>query len=69
MVDGVGVEETLTVVPTDPAVDEAGATTTGVVVLAYTGALVGTAQVLQYTTLEVVTGLTRVQGHAAVKVW
>jgi len=64
MVDGVGVEETLTVVPTDPAVDEAGATTTGVVVLAYTGALVGTA-----TTLEVVTGLTRVQGHAAVKVW
>jgi hypothetical protein len=54
MVDGVGVLEALTeVVPTADLV----ATTTGVVVLAYTGALVGT------TTAEVVTGWTTVQGQ------
>jgi len=49
MVDGVGVEDALAeVVPTEPAV---------VVLLEYTGAVVGA------TTLEVVTGLTMVQGQ------
>jgi len=52
MVDGVGVAVALTeVVPTLVA------TVAAVVVLAYTGALVGA------TTLEVVTGLTIVQGQ------
>jgi len=56
MVDGVGVLEALTeVVPTEVL-------TAVVVVLAYTGAVVGT-QELQYTTDEVVTGLTTVQGQ------
>jgi len=42
---------------------------TGALVLAYTGELVG-AQVLQYTTLEVTTGLVMVQGQLViVKVW
>jgi len=57
MVDGVAVAETLAeVVPTEPALVD--------VVLAKAGALVGTEQVLQYTTLEVVTGLTIVQGQS-----
>jgi len=51
------------VVPMEPAVEEAGATVgAAVVVLAYTGALVG-AQVEQYTTLEVVIGETTVHGQ------
>jgi hypothetical protein len=65
MVDGVAEAEALAeVVPTEPLLV---ATVAGVVaatvVLAYTGALLAGAQVLQYTTLEVVTGLTMVQGQ------
>jgi len=57
MVDGVAVAEALTeVVPTEPLV-EAGVVA-ATVVLAYTGALLAGA-----TTLEVVTGLTMVQGQ------
>jgi len=57
MVDGVADAEALTeVVPTEDLV-ATGVVAAGVVVLAYTGALDGA------TTLEVVTGLTTVQGQ------
>jgi len=57
MVDGVAVAEDLAeVVPTEPAEVEAAVVAT-TVVLAYTGVLAGA------TTLEVVTGLTMVQGQ------
>jgi hypothetical protein len=63
MVDGVaGAEALAEVVPTALLVAAGVVAAAGVVVLAYTGAEDG-AQVLQYTTDEVVTGLTTVHGQ------